>query len=187
MYGFIPIKHRSDCTHVYYKAAGTGILGVGDRVIRKAASTDPLGHAEVEKAAANGAMTGVIVGIKPFHNGDVTNQVNYIAAADDGYLLVDDDPNSLFKCIEGGAGTALTVATALNKHIDAVTNSDFNTTAMRSTSGIDNNALATGNAFIIVELSQQVGNLVGNTEVEWTVKPVLHTEVNASAANVTET
>jgi len=186
MYGFLPVNNlREDC-HLYYKAAGTSILGVGDRVIRKTASTDPLGKvAEIQKASVGGAHTGVIVAVEQLKQNFDINTVNNIAAANAGYVLVYDRPDGLLKCIEGGSGSALTVVN-VGDHINSITNSDFNTTINASTSGLDNNALSQGNSFIIVGFSQLVNNTSSSVLQEWIVKANLHTEVNNSATNVTQ-
>lgn len=186
--GLIPVVVEGGApawNQTFYKAAGTAVLGVGDRVIRKADSTDPKGFSEVQKAAANGAHTGVITGIKPFAGGDITNQINCIPAGTAGYLQVDVNPASIFKIAEGGAGTAL-AKTNIDQSADVITNSDFDTVRNVSTAALDNATIGSGKALHIVGLLREINNDVGNTEVWWLVKANLHTDVNASAANMTD-
>lgn len=185
--GFEPVRHSDGKPYTgqcnrYYKDATAGIIGVGDPVIRVVSSSDPEGGPEIVRATTGAAITGVVVGIEP-RRGDL-GQVGYLAAADLGYVLVADDPNLIFEVQEGGSGTALAV-TDIGKHIDSVAALNADTTIGRSKYQIDNNAKAADNTWIIVGLSPKAENAVGQY-AKWLVKPNLHTEVNASATNVTE-
>ena len=167
----------------YYKDATAGVIGVGDPVIRVVSSSDPEGGPEIVRATTGAAITGVVVGVEPIRG--TLSQVGYLAAADVGYVLVADDPHLIYEVQEGGSSTALAV-TDIGKHIDSVTALDADTTIGRSKYQIDNGAKATDNTWIIVGLSPKSDNVVG-AYAKWLVKANLHTEVNASATNVTET
>jgi len=185
--GLTPVKYRSGMPYSgisrrYYKDATAGILAVGDNVIRVTNSSDPKGGPEVVKATVGAAITGVIVGIEP--HPDRLGQVGYLAAADLGYVLVADDPNLLFEVQEGGTGTALAV-TNVGEHIDVITAADASTTIGRSVAQLDKGALATGNTYRIEEFVQRENNELG-LYAKWLVSANLHTEVNASATNLTE-
>lgn len=185
--GFEPIRHSDGKPYTgqcnrYYKDATAGIIGVGDPVIRVVSSSDPEGGPEIVRATTGAAITGVVVGIEPVRGN--LGQVGYLAAADVGYVLVADDPTLLFEVQEGGSGTALAI-TDIGKHIDSVTALNADTTIGRSKYQIDNNAKATGDTWIIVQLSPKADNAVG-TYAKWLVRANLHTEVNASATNITE-
>ena len=185
--GFTPVMRADGSAYtgmgrVYYKDTTAGIIGVGDPVIRVVSSSDPLGNPEIVRATTGAAITGIVVGIVP----DPTRptQVGYLAAADVGYVLVEDDPDIIYEVQEGGSGTALAI-TDIGKHIDSVTALNADTVIGRSKYQIDNGAKATDNTFIIVALSPKPGNAVG-AYAKWLVKANLHTEVNASATTRTE-
>lgn len=185
--GFTPVMRGDGSAYtgmgrVYYKDTTAGIIGVGDPVIRVVSSSDPLGNPEIVRATTGAAITGVVVGIVP--DPARPTQAGYLAAADVGYVLVEDDPDIVYEVQEGGASTALAI-TDIGKHIDSVTAINADTVIGRSKYQIDNGAKATDNTFIIVALSPKPGNAVG-TYAKWLVKANLHTEVNASATNRTE-
>ena len=168
--------------HRYYKDATAGILAVGDPVIRVTNSSDPEGGPEIVRHTTGAAVTGVIVAVE--RKTSNLDSANSMAAADIGYVWVADDPNALFEVQEDSDGGNLAV-TNIGEHIDLVAAIDANTTIGRSKYELDSSALATGNTYIIVAKSNRVGNAIG-TNCRWIVKANLHTEVNASATNVTE-
>lgn len=185
--GFVPYQYADGKPYTgqatrYYKDASV-VLAVGDPVIRAASSSDPEGGPEITRGTTGAAVTGVIVGVEPVRS-DLSKR-NYLAAADANYVLVADDPDLLFEVQEGGSGTALAI-TDIGKHIDSVTALDADATLGLSKYQIDNNAKATDNTWIIVRLSPKPNNTVGQY-AKWIVKANLHTEVNASATNRTET
>lgn len=185
--GFTPVKYRSGkpydgiCRR-YYKSATAGILGVGDPVIRVTNSSDPEGGPEIVRATTGAAITGVIVGFEATESD--LEKVGYLASADTGYVLVADDPELLFEVQEVSGGTALAV-TNIGEHIDSVAALDADTTIGRSKYEINNAALATDNTWRIEGLVQRPDNEVGE-HAKWLVMANLHTEVNASATNLTE-
>lgn len=185
--GFNPIrytdgrKYRGEC-NLYWKDASV-ILGIGDPVIRVTSSSDTVGYPEITRASTGAAITGVVVGFQP-NRSDLT-KTGYMAAADTGYVLVADSPDLEFEVMEAGVGTALAI-TDIGKHINAITVANASSTRQRSVMAIDNNAKSTGNTWIIRQLADYPGNGVG-AYARWIVTPNLHTEVNASATNRTET
>lgn len=186
--GFTPVRYKNGQPYTgiarrYYKdTTANTVIAVGDPVVRVTASSDPLGGPEIVRATTGGAITGVVVGIE--YNRTRPDQLNYLAATDVGYLLVADDPSLLFEVQEGGSGTALAV-TDIGKHINSVTALDGNTTIGRSKYQLDNNAKSTGNSWRIDSLVNRADNAVG-AQAKWLVAANLHTEVNASATNLTE-
>ena len=184
--GFTPVMYKNGKPYTgaatrYYKDATAGVIGVGDVVIRGTNSSDPEGGPEIVKATVGSACTGVVVAIEPIRG--ALSQL-HLAAADLGYVLVADDPDLLFEVQEGTGGTAL-IVTQVGEHIDAITNSDADTTTGRSKSAISNAAVATDNTFRIERLSKKAGNEVG-AHARWLVSINLSTEVNASATTKTE-
>lgn len=185
--GFTPVKYRSGkpydgIARRYYKSTTAGVIGIGDPVIRATNSTDPEGGPEIVRATTGAAITGVVVGIEPTRSD--LGKVGYLASADTGYVLVADDPELLFEVQEVSGGTALAV-TNIGQHIDSVTALDADTTIGRSKYEIDNAAVATGNTWRLESLVNRPDNAVGE-HAKWLVMANLHTEVNASATNLTE-
>ncbi len=185
--GFTPVKYRSGKPYCgiarrYYKSATAGIIGVGDPVIRVTNSSDPEGGPEIVRATTGSAITGVVVAIEPTEND--LEKVGHLLSADTGYVLVADDPELLFEVQEVSGGTPLAI-TNIGEHIDSVAAIDADTTIGRSKYEIDNAALATGNTWRLEGLVRREGNEVGE-HAKWLVMANLHTEVNASATNLTE-
>lgn len=185
--GFTPVKYRSGkpyngIARRYYKDATAGIIGVGDPVIRVTSSSDPEGGPEIVRATTGAAITGVVVGIVP--HPDRLDQPGHLAAADVGYVLVADDPELLFEVQDNGGATGIAV-TDVGKHIDSVTAINADTVIGRSQYEIDTEAKATGNTWRIEALVNRPDNAVG-ANAKWLVMANLHTEVNASATNLTE-
>lgn len=186
--GFTPVRYADGTPYNgvgrwYWKGVTAGPICVGDRVVRKTGSASPSGGPEIIRATVGANMTGVVVGMAP--NISNLNQVpGYMAAADTGYVRVEDDPTVIFEVQETGVGTAL-ATTDVGKHINTSTAADGNSAIGRSTDGLDNNAKSTGNEWIIVSLADKPNNSLG-LYAKWLVKPNLHTEVNAGAANVKE-
>lgn len=180
--GFTPINLLPDRVHRYYKDTTAGVIAVGDPVIRGTASSDPAGYPEIVRATTGAAITGVVIAVEPIR-ADLNRQ-GYLAAADVGYVLVADYPQQEFIVQDNGGATALTVA-SIGKHIDSVAAIDGDIVMGRSKYEIDTEAVATGNTWRIERKYDVEGNDVGANCV-WVVKPNLHTEVNASATNLTE-
>lgn len=187
--GFTPVCYASGKPYNspgtrYYKdsAVANTVLSVGDPVIR-VASTDPNGYPCVQRATTGQKATGVIQGIEIVAT-DLSKQ-GTLAATDSGYLLVCDDPDVLYEVQEGGSGTALATA-QLDKHINSITAIDGDTLTGRSKYQIDNNAVSTGNTWILRQLVDRPDNALG-LYAKWLVQLNLNTEVNAGASNYSET
>lgn len=184
--GFTPVQYAGGIPQNgrqtrYYKGTTAGILGIGDPVVRLTASSDPAGGPEVVRATTGSYITGVVVAIDPVPAN--LQQVGYYAAADTGYLYVNDDPTALFEVQEGGSGTVLTVATAVGQCINSVTALNADTTIGHSKYQIDNNAVGTSTyTWIIVALANHPDNAVG-TNAKWLVKANLHTEAVIGTSN----
>lgn len=179
--GFTPTHQRPDKYRRYYKGTTAGIIGVGDPVVRATNSSDPEGRAEIVRATTGSAITGIVVGIEPTR-GDLAKL--HLASADTGYVLVDDDPRSLFTVQDNGGGTGIVVAN-IGEHVDCVAAIDANTSTGRSNYELDTEALAAGNTFRVERLVQREDNVVG-ANAEWIVSVNLHTDANASATRKTE-
>ena len=180
--GLTPVNNRC-LRNRYYVGTDAGILGIGDAVVRQTASADPKGYPEVVKATVGAAMTGVIVAIEPGVSRE--NSMAPIASADTGYVLVADDPNELFKIQDNGGATGLAI-TAIGTHIDLVTAIDADSVTGRAKSELDTEAAAADNSFVVVRADDSPDNDPSLANADWIVKANLHTEVNASATNVTE-
>lgn len=186
--GFTPVRYRSGMAYNgaanrYYKdTTANMVIAVGDPVIRVANSSSPEGYPEITRATTGAAITGVVVGIEPIVGN--LDRSGHLTATDVGYVLVADDPNLIFEVQEGGTGTALAV-TNIGDHIDSVTALDGDTTIGRSKYQIDKGALATDNTWRLERFVQRADNELG-LYAKWEVSPNLHTEVNASATNLTE-
>lgn len=183
--GFTPRKFSDGSPYYgmgrrYYKDTTAGIIAVGDAVVRVVSSSDPLGNPEIVKHTVGSYITGVVVGIEP----DYDNLgKTCLAAADVGYVLVEDRANVVYEVMEAGSGTKLAI-TDIGKHIDSITAANANTTIGRSVDCIDNNAKATDNTWYIDGLVE--GYTPGSAYCRWYVRPNLHTEVNAGATNIKE-
>lgn len=185
--GFTPVMMANGSPYQgkgrrYYKDATAGIIGIGDAVVRVVSSSDPQGGPEIVKHTVGSYVTGVVVAIDPVMTD--LNKVGYLAAADSGYVYVEDDPMVIFEVQEAGSGSALAV-TDVGKHIDSITAANANTVIGRSVDCIDNNAKATDNTWIIKGLVNRPDNAVG-AYAKWLVQANLHTEANAGATNIKE-
>lgn len=124
--GLVPVGYLGGSpwngqARIYYvPATNATALYVGDPVTRLTASADANGVPSVSIGVAGSAVCGVIVGIMPTYPGvslvgssiDLTRRNLPVSTA--GYVLVADDPMTLFEVEEGttaGAeGTALTAS-----------------------------------------------------------------------------
>lgn len=176
--GFIPVNPYAKL-HKYYKSASVQ-LGIGDPVVRAANSGDPLGYAAVTRATTGAAITGVVVEVIPLS----TRDYPYLKSGDSGYVMVADDPHEEFRVQDNGGATGI-IITNIGQHVDSVTAIDCNTTTGVSKYALDTEAIAADNTWVLVRKDDEPGNDVG-AYCAWIVKANLHTEVNASATNVTE-
>ena len=178
--GFRQLRHNLDKCHRYYKGTDAGIIGVGDPVIRQADSADPEGYAEIVRATTGAAITGIVVAIEP-QRSDLSKR--HLASADTGYVLVDDDPDSLFVVQDNGGATGITVED-IGEHVDSVAAIDADTTTGVSKYEIDTEAQAADNTFRIERLLQREDN-EASANADWVVSVNLHTEANGSATRKT--
>jgi hypothetical protein len=108
--GFRPVQYLNGAAWngqatKYYKAAGTTVthdLFVGD-LVTPSGSGDADGVPAVVAASAGSenAILGVIVGVVP--DPDHLDRNSWIDGADEGYVLVVDDPNIIFEAQADGA------------------------------------------------------------------------------------
>ena len=185
--GFRPVCYRSGAVYngsynLYYKDTTAGVIGVGDPVIRGTNSSDHLGYPEAVRHTTGGAITGVVVGIVPTLAR--IDQPRHLLAADVGYIMVADDPNLLFEVQDNGGATGI-IITNIGQHINSVAALDADTVLGYSKYELDTEAIATNNTWRLEKLVQRADNAVG-ANAKWLVSANLHTEVNASATNLTE-
>ena len=111
----------NDGTQMFFvPAADTTALYIGDPVIL-AGSADAAGVATVTRAAATGAITGVVVGFMP--NG-TTDMVGFRAASTSAYALVQTNPDILFE-IQDTAGTIVAADIGLNADMTIAIGNNF--------------------------------------------------------------
>lgn len=181
-FGLKPIREAGSGTHnggvnMYYHASSDGTaLYVGDPVL-KTGSADGAGVPAVARAAAAGAITGVVVGFVP--NG-TTDMAGYGAASTAYYLLVCDDPDTLFEIQEDGDGGNL-AATDIGLNADIIVAAG-NSYSLKSGVMLDTSTKATTATLPlkIVGLSERVGSVIG-AYAKVRVKINNHTEAHASA------
>ena len=181
-FGLKPIREAGSGPHnggvnMYYHDSGDATaLYVGDPVL-KTGSSDAAGVPAVARAAAAGAITGVVVGFVP--NG-TTDMAGYGAADTSYYLLVADDPDTLFEIQEDGVGGQLAAADiGLNADIIVAAGNSY---SLKSGVMLDTSTKA-GTAALplkIVGLSERVNTEFG-AYAKVRVKINNHTEARASA------
>lgn len=159
-----------------YKKEASTIIAVGDPVVRTGNTTTDGKYELVDRAAASGTITGIVVGIEP--NRDNLSR-NYMAAADTGLLLVADDPNLLCEIQEDSVGGAL-AATAGGNTIDIIV-ANANTTTGISQVMLDSNTVGTGANVKLLCLANREDNELGNY-AKWIVRINEHTDNAASTA-----
>jgi hypothetical protein len=181
--GFKPVREAGSGVHngglnMYFHAAADGTaLYIGDPVI-KSSTADPSGTApSVIRATASAAITGVVCGFVP---DGVVDVAGYGAASTAYYVLVDDDPDTLFEIQEDSVGGALAIT-------DIGLNADFIVAAgsaytKRSGVMLDTSTKATtaGLPLKIEGLVPRPGNDIGAT-AKVLVKINLHTEASGAA------
>jgi hypothetical protein len=167
-----------------YWFAGSGILGVGDPVVRAtgSSSSDANGLGPLIVRASTGSyLTGHIIGFDPVE--PALTQVGYLNNTA-GYVYVCDDPDVWFVVQEGGVGTALTVEN-IGQSINAITAINANTTIGTSQYQIDNNTVTTASTgtYIIEEL-YQAANVATGQYAKWVVSVNLHTQRSSGASSI---
>lgn len=184
--GFVPACDANGRRYVgkgnqYYKGtAANTVIAKGDRVVR-VQTTDPAGFPEIVKAAANAACTGVVVGF----NVNVTDLHKLcMTATDTGYLMVEDDPNILYRIQEDSVDGSLDFD-AVGQFINPIANLDGDTQTGLSKLQLDSSTLSPSDGVCrIARLDQSPDNEIGDY-AKWLVEMNKSTEINASAANLT--
>lgn len=181
-FGLKPVKEAgsgaySGGVNMYYHAAGDATaLYIGDPVV-KAGGADGAGISTVVRGAAGGPFTGVVVGFVP---DGVVDVAGYGAASTAYYVLVADDPNTMFEIQEDGDGGAIAAADiGLNASVIVASGNSY---TKRSGVELDTSTKATtaGLELKIVGLVPRPNNaLSANARV--LVKINDHTEAHASA------
>lgn len=166
-------------------AADTNAFAIGDPVVTAAGGGDPRGIPAVTLAAATGAIRGVVVGVFDTYPGIKINNPSSLvrpAAAQTGvwYVMVVDDPDTVFEVQEIGTGTPLAVADiGLNTNLVVGTNHGFLSGWL-----LDNATEAVTAALQcrILGLVQRVDNELG-AYAKWLVKINNH-ELGAGTAGI---
>lgn len=182
-FGFKPIREAGSGVHngglnLYFHPATDGTaLYIGDPVV-KDGSADAGGIPGCKLAVAAGAITGVVQGFQP--GIAAVDAAGYGVASTAYYVLVDDDPDTLFEVQEDSVGGALAAA-------DIGLNADFITAAgnaynRRSGAMLDTSTKAVTAALPlkIIGLTQRPDNAIGAL-AKVRVKINNHTEATASA------
>lgn len=149
----------------------------GDPVVKVAAGAHTTGENTINLAAAGGAVTGVVVGFED----PASLVLGYGAASTLRYVLVDDDPESLFEVQEDAVGGALALAdVGLNADLVAAAGS-----ATTRTSGwmLDTSTKAVTSTLQVKIIQFQVreDNEPGVANAKVLVKINNHTELAATA------
>lgn len=182
--GFKPVREAGSGVHngglnQYFHAAADGTaLYIGDPVI-KSSTADPSGaYPSVIRATAGAAITGVVCGFMP---DGVVDVAGYGAASTAYYVLVDDDPDTLFEIQEDAVGGALAIT-------DVGLNADFivaagSASTKRSGVMLDTSTKATtaGLPLKIIGVTPRPNNDVGVANSKVLVKINLHTEAHGAA------
>jgi hypothetical protein len=181
-YGFKPVREAGSGVHngglnmYFHPASDATALYIGDPVIKNS-SADAAGIAGCIRATASAAITGIVQGFVP---DGVVDIAGFGAASTAFYVLVDDDPDTMFEVQEDSVGGALAVT-------DIGLNADFINAAgsaytKRSGAMLDTSTKATTATLPlkIVGLVPMPGNDIGNN-AKVLVKINNHTEAQASA------
>lgn len=137
-----------------YKKEASTILGMYDPVVLTGTATDD-GVALIDRASAGGLMVGSVVGFDPVLTD--LSKAGY-AAADQGFVYVADDPDTLFAVEEDGDTTPIP-KTAVGEFCDLATIGNASSYYV-STAQLDSSNAATGDGMRIMELYQQIGNAI---------------------------
>lgn len=178
-FGLKPIRYLSGQPYTgavrRYKKEASTIIAPGDPVVLTGTAEATTGIPLVDRAAAgSGTITGVVVAIDP-NRGDLSK--THLAAADDGYLLVADEPDLLFEIQEDSDASNLAV-TDVGEFADIVV-VDADTTIGLSKVELDSSDAGTGDQVRIMELVQREDNAIG-ANAKWVVMINEHTYKSVS-------
>lgn len=161
-FGFKPVKtkggHMTGATEIMYvPSSDATALYIGDPVL-KAGSADANGVASATRAAAAGAISGVVVGFLPDATG---NMPKYRAASTACYIVVCTDPAMIYEVQEDAVGGALAAAD-VGLNADIVAGSGSNITGL-SGFQLDTSTKATTNTLPLKILGfvQRPDNVIG--------------------------
>lgn len=174
--GFVPVGRLGgggpSTPRKYYKSASV-ILGIGDPVVLSSTAEATTAVPEVTRAAAgSGTITGVVVGFDYSALGSDTQK--HMAAADTGYVYVDDNPDSVFEIQEDGDGTPIAI-TSVGRFCDILTVADANTNTGLSTVELDSSDAGTGDQVRILSRVERPDNDLGAAGTSWLVVINEHT------------
>lgn len=123
-FGLKPVRNAgsgpyNDGTVLFYAPASYATaLFVGDPVLR-AGSADSAGVPSINRAAATGAITGVVIGFQD----PASMELGYGAASTDRYVLVRTDPETMYEVQVNGTLAAADVG--LNANVSLGTGNTF--------------------------------------------------------------
>lgn len=164
--GAIAVGHmygEPSAPNKYYKSASV-ILAVGDPVALTGTGEGTTAVPQITRAAAGDRLVGFVVGIVP----NINNKRRYMAAADAGYVLVADDPNTVFEIAEDGDSSQLAI-TALGGFADLVV-TDADTSNGVSKVELDSSSIGTSNGQVrLIRRLEKADNDLGNVGTRWLV------------------
>lgn len=167
-FGFKPVRYLSGAPYTgavrRYKKEASTIVGIGDPVVLTGSSEAVTGIPLVDRAAAgSGTITGVVVAIDPIR-GSLEKQ--YLAAADQAYVLVADQPDLLFEIQEDSDSSNIAI-TDVGEGCDIVV-ANADTDSGISQVELDSSNAGTGDQCRIMELVQREDNELG-ANAKWLV------------------
>lgn len=168
-------------TRLVKKEAATAVYP-GDFVISTGTATAdgvPLVTIGVgSEGSKSTAIRGVVVGMVPNYN-DLTKLG--MASTDTGFLLIDEDPRTIYEIAEDGVGGYMAI-TAIGGGVDMIwTTGD--TVTQRSKVLIDSSAIGTsGQQLKIIQLAQGPGIAIGDSTARWHVMINAH-EMSSTSQN----
>ena len=154
-----------------YAADTSNALYVGDPVVRTG-SGDANGIPAVQRAAANGAVWGIVQGILGDSNDDLTRDTQrYVTANTNAYLAIAPAEDMIFEAQEDSGGGDLAV-TDIGRTVNVVFGTPSTSHPIVSAAELDSSTAATTSAsmnFIVYGLVQNEDNEIG-ANARWEVK-----------------
>lgn len=187
--GLIPVRMRNGSVFTsamrcyYVPATYATALYPGDPVIGVTASADASGVQTVQRASAGGGayMLGAMVAVCNGPNGEipVTRDLPvYHQASTAGYIMVADDPDTLFEIQEDGIGGAMGTG-AIGRNADIIAGTGSTVTG-KSGFLLDSSTLATTNTLQlrVIDTVKRLDNDPTLTLAKWLVSINLHSQLN---------
>ncbi len=165
--GLHPVKKidgsQSGVVNTYFIPASDGTaVFIGDAV-KSGGSADADGVPTVIQAAAGDTIRGVVVGIVP----ETSESLMYRAASTARYVLVNDDPDTVFEIQEDSVGGALAAAN-VGQNADLIVAAG-DTASARSGMELDSSSAAGTTAQLrILGLAKRADNEIGDN-AKWLV------------------